>query len=70
MPVADMATPASPAIGNRAGATARLAIMVTDTAFNRYPHYHLPTDTPEKLDYARMAKVTMGLAAVIRELAK
>jgi hypothetical protein len=46
------------------------AIMVTDTAFNRYPHYHLPTDTPEKLDYARMAKVTMGLAAVIRELAK
>jgi hypothetical protein len=46
------------------------AIMVTDTAFNRYPHYHLPTDTPEKLDYQRMAKVTMGLAAVIRELAK
>ena len=44
--------------------------MVTDTAFNRYPHYHLPSDTPEKLDYARMAKVTMGLAAVIRELAK
>jgi Zn-dependent M28 family amino/carboxypeptidase len=46
------------------------AVMVTDTAFNRYPHYHLPTDTPEKLDYQRMAKVTMGLAAVIRELAK
>src|SRR4051812_9970325 len=46
------------------------AIMVTDTAFNRYPHYHLPTDTPEKLDYQRMAKVTMGLAAVIRELAR
>jgi len=46
------------------------AVMVTDTAFNRYAHYHLPTDTPEKLDYQRMAKVTMGLAAVIRELAK
>ena len=46
------------------------AIMVTDTAFNRYPHYHLPTDTPEKLDYQRMAKVTMGLAAVIWELSK
>jgi len=45
------------------------AIMVTDTAFNRYPHYHLATDTPEKLDYLRMARVTLGLAAVIKELA-
>jgi Zn-dependent M28 family amino/carboxypeptidase len=45
------------------------AIMVTDTAYNRYPHYHLPTDTPEKLDYLRMARVTLGLAAMIKELA-
>ena len=45
------------------------AIMVTDTAFNRYPHYHLPSDTPEKLDYERMARVTLGLAAMLRELA-
>jgi len=45
------------------------AIMVTDTAFYRYPHYHLPSDTPEKLDYVRMARVTLGLAAVIKELA-
>ena len=45
------------------------AIMVTDTAFNRYPHYHLPSDTPEKLDYERLARVTLGLAGVIRELA-
>lgn len=45
------------------------AIMVTDTAFYRYPHYHQPTDTPEKLDYLRMARVTLGLAAVIKELA-
>jgi Zn-dependent M28 family amino/carboxypeptidase len=45
------------------------AIMVTDTAYNRYPHYHLPTDTPEKLDYLRMARVTLGIAAVITELA-
>jgi Zn-dependent M28 family amino/carboxypeptidase len=44
------------------------AVMVTDTAFNRYPHYHLPSDTPEKLDYERMAKVTLGLAAMLREL--
>ena len=45
------------------------AIMVTDTAFHRYSHYHLASDTPEKLDYARMARVTLGLAAVIKELA-
>lgn len=45
------------------------ALMVTDTAFNRYPHYHLPTDTPEKLDYERMARVTLGLAGMLRELA-
>jgi Zn-dependent M28 family amino/carboxypeptidase len=45
------------------------AVMVTDTAYNRYPHYHLPSDTPEKLDYARMAEVTLGLAGMLRELA-
>jgi len=45
------------------------AIMVTDTAFNRYPHYHLPTDTPDKLDYERMARVTLGLAAMLKDLA-
>src|SRR5437870_5352600 len=45
------------------------AIMVTDTAFYRYPHYHLPSDTPEKLDYERMARVTLGLAAMLRDLA-
>jgi Zn-dependent M28 family amino/carboxypeptidase len=45
------------------------AIMVTDTAYNRNPHYHLASDTPENLDYERMARVTLGLAGVIRELA-
>jgi Zn-dependent M28 family amino/carboxypeptidase len=45
------------------------AIMVTDTAFFRYPHYHSSTDTPEKLDYERMARVTLGLAAMLKELA-
>jgi hypothetical protein len=45
------------------------AVMVTDTAFNRYPHYHLPGDTPDKLDYERLARVTLGLAGVLRELA-
>jgi Peptidase family M28 len=45
------------------------AVMVTDTAFYRYRHYHAPTDTPEKLDYARMARVVEGLAKAIRRLA-
>ncbi|HEX6529859.1 MAG TPA: M28 family peptidase, partial [Burkholderiales bacterium] len=33
------------------------AIMITDTAFYRYPHYHRASDTPDKLDYERMARV-------------
>lgn len=45
------------------------AIMVTDTAFYRYPHYHTAQDTPEKIDYARMAQVVEGLARSIVLLA-
>ena len=45
------------------------AVMVTDTAFFRYPYYHRPEDTPEKLDYDRMARVVSGLVNVITELA-
>ena len=45
------------------------AAMVTDTAFHRYRHYHQPTDTPEKLDYARMASVVDGLAGALQALA-
>lgn len=45
------------------------AIMVTDTAFYRYPHYHTAQDTPEKIDYARMAQVVEGLAQTIMLLA-
>ena len=44
------------------------AVMVTDTAPFRYPHYHEPTDTPEKLDYARFTKVVVGLEGAIGEL--
>jgi Zn-dependent M28 family amino/carboxypeptidase len=39
------------------------ALMVTDTAFYRNPHYHAPSDLPETLDYERMAKLVKGLAA-------
>ncbi len=45
------------------------AVMVTDTAFMRNRHYHEPTDTPERLDYDRLARVTDGLEAVVRRLA-
>lgn len=44
------------------------AIMITDTAFLRYSHYHQPTDTCEKLDYERMARVTGGIGNVINML--
>lgn len=37
------------------------AVMATDTAFYRYGHYHGAGDTPEKLDYRRMAQVAVGL---------
>jgi hypothetical protein len=46
------------------------AIMVTDTAPFRYPHYHERSDTPDKLDYDRFALVVSGMESVIRELAK
>jgi hypothetical protein len=46
------------------------AIMVTDTAPFRYPHYHEATDTPDKLDYDRFALVISGMEKVIAELAK
>jgi hypothetical protein len=44
------------------------ALMVTDTANFRYPYYHTPDDTPEKLDYGRMARVVRGLDGVVRAL--
>jgi hypothetical protein len=33
------------------------AVMVTDTANYRYPHYHELEDTPDKLNYESMAEV-------------
>lgn len=44
------------------------AVMVTDTAFYRNPHYHLPADLPETLDYIRMALVVDGVTAAVRLL--
>lgn len=45
------------------------AIMVTDTALFRYPHYHLPSDTPDKVDYGTLARLTKGFERIVRELA-
>lgn len=44
------------------------ALMVTDTAPFRYAHYHTRADTPEKLDYERMARVVQGLEHVLAHL--
>lgn len=45
------------------------AVMLTDTSFLRNPHYHLPGDVPETLDYPRMAHATLGVAGAISLLA-
>ena len=44
------------------------AVMVTDTAFYRYPHYHELEDTPDKINYETLARVVTGLTAVVRDL--
>jgi hypothetical protein len=41
------------------------AVMVTDTADVRNPHYHAPGDTAGTLDYRRMAGVVGGVANAI-----
>ena len=45
------------------------ALMVTDTAPYRYPHYHTAQDTPDKVDYERAARMVTGLHHMLRELA-
>ena len=45
------------------------AIMITDTAPYRYRHYHLPSDTPDKADYGKLARITKGLERVVRDIA-
>ena len=43
-------------------------MMVTDTALFRYEHYHMPEDTPEKIDYRRLARATLGLGEMFTRL--
>ena len=46
------------------------ALMITDTAFYRNANYHEASDTPETLDYARMAAVVEGVHAAVCALAR
>jgi len=45
------------------------AIMVTDTAPLRYRHYHRGSDTPDKVDCDRAARVAVGIGWVVADLA-
>jgi len=46
------------------------ALMVTDTAFFRNPNYHLPSDTPDTLDFEFMAQLVLSLENAVEELAR
>ncbi|MDQ1817311.1 M28 family peptidase [Massilia sp. CCM 9210] len=45
------------------------ALMITDTAIFRYPHYHTKDDTPEKLNYPHIARLFSGIRVMVEELA-
>jgi hypothetical protein len=45
------------------------AIMITDTADFRNPNYHRPTDTPDTLNYDRLAEIVGATAVAIAQLA-
>lgn len=46
------------------------AVMVTDTAVFRDTMYHKRGDTPDRLDYAAMARVVRGLETVLDRIAE
>jgi hypothetical protein len=41
------------------------AFCITDTAFLRYREYHTADDTPDKLDYGKVAEVVSGVRRVL-----
>ena len=41
------------------------AVMITDTAHLRSPHYHSATDLPDTIDYPRLTKVIFGFKGAI-----
>jgi Zn-dependent M28 family amino/carboxypeptidase len=46
------------------------AAMITDTAFYRNDRYHTPRDTPDTLDYRRMAEVVRAVHRAVLTLAR
>jgi hypothetical protein len=44
-------------------------IMVTDTALFRYHYYHTPSDTVDKVDFDKTARVVDGIGKLVEELA-
>ena len=42
------------------------SVMITDTAFYRSNNYHTQNDTPDTLDYEKMAKVVEGVFEMVR----
>jgi Zn-dependent M28 family amino/carboxypeptidase len=46
------------------------AVMITDTAFLRNPHYHQPSDTLDTLDFPFLTQVAAATAAAAADLAR
>jgi len=46
------------------------AVQITDTANFRNPHYHRSGDTPETLDYHRLADVVAATALAVERVAE
>lgn len=46
------------------------ALMLTDTALFRYPHYHRATDTPDKVNIEMLARITRSIELALRGMAK
>ncbi|MCX6132737.1 MAG: M20/M25/M40 family metallo-hydrolase [Ignavibacteriales bacterium] len=44
------------------------ALMVTDTAFLRNPHYHKESDTPDRLNYEFLASVVSSVYIAVQSL--
>jgi hypothetical protein len=45
------------------------AVMVTDIPIFRNPHYHTSTDTPDRIQYDRLARVVGGVVRVVEHIA-
>jgi Zn-dependent M28 family amino/carboxypeptidase len=43
------------------------AVMITDTAPFRYPHYHTLEDSINKIDFEKLSRVVSGISKVIRD---